>query len=93
MMMMMALRFFKSKNYRGECHILYYPCIMHTFFSQILPQNSRCTVDNAWSLLFLYECNRGYWGSVLVCLKPKSVAAESDKSVGVKDLFVCVKQT
>ena len=31
--------------------------------------------------------------SVLVCLKPKSVVAESDNSVGVKDLFVCVKQT
>ena len=31
-------------------------------------------------------------GSVLVCLKPKSVVAESDKSVGVKNLLVCVKQ-
>ena len=33
-------------------------------------------------------CNRGDWGSVLVCLKPKSVVAESDKSIGVKNLFV-----
>ena len=32
-------------------------------------------------------------GSVLVCLKPKSVVAESNKSVEVKNLFVCVKQT
>ena len=37
--------------------------------------------------------NRGDWGSVLVCLKPKSVVAESEKSVEVKNLFVCVKQT
>ena len=28
------------------------------------------------------------WGLVLVCLKPKSVVVESDKSVEVKNLFV-----
>ena len=44
-------------------------------------------------LINLWECNRGDWGSVLVCLKPKSVVAESNKSVEVKNLFVCVKQT
>ena len=38
-------------------------------------------------------CNRGDWGSVLVCLKPKLVVVESNKSVEVKDFFVCVKQT
>ena len=26
-------------------------------------------------------CNRGDWGSVLVCLKPKSVVAESNTSI------------
>ena len=41
----------------------------------------------------MYVClyvNRGDWGSVLVCLKPKSVVA-SHKFVGVKNLFFCVK--
>ena len=32
-------------------------------------------------------------GLVLVCLKPKSVVAESDESIGVKNVFVCMKQT
>ena len=35
---------------------------------------------------------KGDWGSVLVCLKPILAVAESDKSIGVKNLFVCVKQ-
>ena len=44
-------------------------------------------------MLAIYNVTEVIGDLVLVCLKPKLVVAKSDESVGVKNLFVCVKQT
>ena len=58
-----------------------------SFPINVKSKNSLGTIKKL--LLFVTE---GDWGSVLLCLKPKSVVAESDESHRIEEL-VCLCKT